>query len=113
MNMKKAILVICGVLILGIAVNYFAGTAITINGRQVTGIGGYIAAYLALVLLAAVLVVVIPSTFILIAVLFIILGTFFMVLFPLLPIAFLLLPGIALLGVVCLIYKLVKKKRNK
>ena len=110
MNIKKIMIVIFVILLLATAINYFTGTTIIINGNKVTGMGGYIAAYLALVLLAAVLVIVIPSTLILIAVLLIVFGIFFMVFFPLLPIAFLLLPGLVFVGVVYLIYKLVKKK---
>ena len=111
MNIKKIMIVIFVILLMATAINYFTGTTIIINGNKVTGMGGYIAAYLALVLLAAVLVVVIPSTLILIAVLLIVFGIFFMVFFPLLPIAFLLLPGLVFVGVVYLIYKLAKKKK--
>jgi hypothetical protein len=111
MNIKKTVMVIFVILLLAIAINYTTGTTILINGNKVTGIGGYIAAYLALVLLAAVLVIVIPSTLILIAALIIVFGIFFVVFFPLLPIAFLLLPGVVFVGVVYLIYKLAKKKK--
>ncbi len=114
MNIKKITAVALVVLMLATAINYLAGTTITVNGRQVTGIAGYMAAYSALVLLGGLLVVVIPSAFILIAVFFIVLGVFFMLFFPLLPIAFLLLPGIVLLGIVYLIYRPAKKKgKNK
>jgi|SRR5208283_897192 len=111
MNIKKIVMVIFVVLLLATAINYFTGTTIVINGNKVTGIGGYIAAYLALVLLAAVLVIVIPSTVILIVVLLIAFGIFFLVFFPLLPIVFFLLPGAIFAGVVYLIYKLTKKKK--
>ncbi len=111
MNIKKIMVVIFVILLLATVINYFTGTTILINGNKVTGVGGYIAAYLALVILAAVLVIVIPSTLILIAGLLIVFGIFIVVFFPLLPIAFLLLPGVVLAGVVYLIYKLAKKKK--
>ncbi len=98
------------VLLLAMVINFYTGTTIVINGDKVTGIGGYIAAYLALVLLAAVLVIVIPSTLILITVLLIVFGIFFVVFFPLLPLALLLIPGVVLAGIVYLIYKLAKRK---
>lgn len=111
MNIKKILIVITVVLTLAIAVNYFIGTSIVINGKQLTGVGEYIAAYVAMILLAGVLVILIPSTFILIAVLVILFGIFFMLFFPLLPLVFLLLPGVIFAGVVYLIYKIVKKRR--
>ncbi len=111
MNIKKIMIVIFVILLVATAINYTAGTTILINGNKVTGLGGYIAAYLALVLLAAVLVIVIPSTLILIAVLLIVFGIFLVVFFPLLPIAFLLLPGVVFAGIIYLIYKLAKKKK--
>jgi hypothetical protein len=111
MNIKKIVMVIFVILLLATAINYSTGTTIVINGNRVTGIGGYMAAYFALVLLAALLIIVIPSTLILIAVLLIVFGIFFMVFFPLLPIAFLLLPGFVFFGVVYLIYKWAKKKK--
>jgi len=113
MNIKKILVVIVMVLTLAIAVNYFTGTSIIINGKQITGAGGYIAAYLALILLAGVLAIVIPSALILIAVLAILFGIFIMLFFPLLPLAFLLLPGIIFAGIVYLIYIFVKKRRSK
>ncbi len=113
MNIKKIVVVILVVLTLAIAFNYFMGTSIIINGKQVTSVRGYIAAYLALVLLAGVLVVVIPSAFILTAVLAIVFGIFVMMFFPLLPIAFLLLPGVVFAGIVYLIYIFVKKRKSK
>ncbi len=111
MNIKKIMMVIFVILLLATAINYFTGTTIVINGNRVTGIGGYIGAYLGLLILAAVLVIVIPSTLILITGLLIVFGIFFMVFFPLLPIAFFLLPGAVFAGVVYLIYKLAKKKK--
>ena len=110
MSAKKVIIGIVAVLALAVAFNYFAGTAISVNGRQITGIGEYITAYLALVLLAVVLIFVIPSVFVLISVLFVVFAVFAILFFPLLPLAFLLLPGIVFAGIVCLLYKLIKKK---
>lgn len=109
MNIKKIVMVILVILLLATVINYFSGTTILINGNRVTGIGGYIGAYLTLLLLAAVLVIVIPSTLVLIAGLLIVFGIFFVVFFPLLPIAFFLFPGVVFAGLVYLIYKLVKK----
>ena len=67
--------------------------------------------YLALVIIAAVLVILIPSVFILAVVFLIISVILIMLFFPLMPIAFLLLPGIILAGIVYLVYRLVKKKK--
>jgi hypothetical protein len=113
MNFRKILLALFVILLLAIIINYSAGTSIVINGKQVTGLGGYIAACSALVLLAVVLVVIVPSLFMLMAVLLIVFGAFFMLLFPLLPIAFLLLPGAALLGIFYIIYKLARKKSGQ
>ncbi len=111
MNAKKILLIVIGILLLSTAINYFTGTTIIINGKQVTGIGGYITAYLALVLLAIMLIIVIPSALIFGVVLIIVFGVFLMVFFPLLLFAFPLLPGIVFAGIVFLIYRLVKKKK--
>jgi len=108
-NIKKIIIVLLGILLVAIIINYSVGTTIIINGKQIIGIGRYVGAYLALVLLAAVLIIIIPSTFILLAVLLVVFGFFIMLFLPLLPIAFLLLPGVALVGIVYLIYRLVRK----
>jgi len=113
MNIKKIVVVILVVLMLAIAVNYFTGTSIVINGKPITGIGGYIAAYVTLIVLAGTLVIIIPSAFILIAMLAILLGIFVMLFFPLLPLAFLLIPGVIFAGIVYLIYKIVKKGKGK
>jgi hypothetical protein len=113
MNIKKILLVIAVVFTMAIAVNYFIGTSIVINGKQITGVGEYIAAYVAIILLAGVSVILIPSAFILIAVLVILFGILFMLFSPLLPLAFLVLPGVIFAGVVYLIYKIVKKGRRK
>lgn len=111
MDIKKLAIGVLVVLALAIAVSYFSGTTIIINDKQITGVGGYIASYLALILLAGVLVILIPSAFILIAVLAILFAIFIMLFFPLLPIAFLLLPGAIFAVIVYLIYKLVKKRK--
>ena len=110
MNTKKIVVVLFVMLLLAIAINYSTGTTIIINGSRVTGIGQFITAYFALLLLAAVLVIIIPSALILFTILLVVFGIFFMVFFPLLPIAFLLLPGLVFACVVYLIYKLAKKK---
>ncbi|HKN18225.1 MAG TPA: hypothetical protein VJW95_00405 [Dissulfurispiraceae bacterium] len=110
MNIKKIVVLIFVILMLATAINYFTGTTIVMNGNKVTGVGGFIAAYLALVLLATLLVIVIPSALILIAALLMVFGIFFAMFFPLLPLAFLLLPGVVFAGVVYLIYKLTRKK---
>jgi len=110
-NLKKIVVLISVVLALTIAVNYFSGTSIVINGKQINGVGGYIAAYMALILLAGMLVIIIPSAFILMAVLAILFGIFIMLLFPFLPLAFLLLPGVIFAVVVYLIYDIVRKRK--
>ena len=112
MKKREIIIIIIAALTLAIVFNYFAGTTITVNGRQITGIGRYIIAYLAMLLLAAVLICVIPSAFVLIAVVFMVFGIFAVVFFPVLPFVFLLLPGIVFAGIVYLLYRLIKKKRN-
>ena len=111
MKKKKILFILIGILLLLSAIHFFIGTTITINGKQVNNIGGYIAAYLALVLIAVVLVVIIPSVFILAAVLSIIFVVFIILFFPLMPIAPILLPGIILAGIIFLAYKLGKKKK--
>ncbi len=111
MKKKNILLIVLGIILLVSVVHFFTGTTITINGRQVTGIGGYIAAYSALIILAVVLVILIPSVFILAVVLSIIFVLFIALFFPLMPVAFLLLPGIIFVGIVYLIYRLVKKRK--
>ena len=111
MKKKNILLIVLGIILLVSVIHFFTGTTITINGRQVTGIGGYIAAYSALIILAVVLVILIPSVFILAVVLSIIFVLFIMLFFPLMPVAFLLLPGIIFVGIVYLVYRLVKKKK--
>ncbi len=110
---RKILFIILGILLLLSVINFFSGTTITINGRQVTGIGGYLAAYLAVVILAVVMVILIPSVLILAVVLAIIFVVVFMLFFPLMPLSFILLPGVILVGVVYLVYKLVKKKKER
>jgi len=104
-------MVILATLLIASVISYFTGTTITINGKQVTTAWQYMATYLGLLLLAVVLVFVIPSTLILITALVMVFGVLCVLFFPLLPIAFLLLPGIIFVGIVWLIYTLVKKKK--
>ena len=111
MNKKNILFIVIGILLLVSVINFFTGTTITINGKQVTSIGGYIATYFALVILAVVMVILIPSVFILAVVLLIIFIVFIMLFFPLMPIASLLLPAIILAGIVYLVYGLGKKKK--
>lgn len=110
-NIKKIIVVILITLAVAIAVNYYSGTSIVINGKPVSGVGRFIAAYIALILLAVILVIVIPSALLLILVLALLFGMFFMLFFQLLPIAFLLLPGVIFAGIVCLIYRLARGRK--
>ena len=110
MKKKNILLIVIGILLLVSVINFFTGTTITINGKQVTSIGGYIAAYLGLVIIAVVLVILIPSVFVLAVVLSIIFVIFIMLFFPLVPIGSLLLPAIILAGIVYLVYRLAKKK---
>jgi len=111
MKKKNILFIVIGILVLVSVIHFFTGTTITINGKQVTSIGGYIATYLALVIIAVVLVILIPSVFILTVVLSIIFVLFIMLFFPLMPIALLLLPGIILAGIVYVVYRLVEKKK--
>jgi hypothetical protein len=113
MIIKKTVLVILVVWMLASAVNYFTGTSIVINGQQVTGVGQYVTAFAALILLSVVLVIAITSGFILAVVLVLFFGIFIMLLFPLLPLAFLLLPGVILICVAYLVYKIRKTQQNK
>ena len=111
MKKKNILLIVIGILLLVSVINFFTGTTITINGKQVTSMGGYTAAYLALVILAVVMVILIPSVFILAVVLSLILVVFIVLFFPLMPIAFLLLPAIIFAGIIYLVYRLIKKKK--
>ncbi len=111
MKKKNILFIVIGIVLLASVIHFFTGTTITINGKQVTSIGGYIAAYLALIVIAAALVIIIPSVFILAAVLSIILVVFIVLFFPFLPVASLLLPGIIFVGIVYLVYWLGTKKK--
>jgi len=111
MKKKNIVLIVIGILLLVSLIHFFTGATITINGRQVTSIDGYIAAYLALVILGVALVILIPSVFILAVALSIIFVLFIMLFFPFMPVAFLLLPGIIFVAIVYLVYRLVKKKK--
>ena len=111
MKTKRTLLIIIGIVLLATALSYFTGTIIVINGNQVTGIGGYITAYLAMVLVTIVLIIIIPSALILGIMLIIVFGILLMVFFPVLPFAFPFLPGIVLVSIVYLIYKQLKKKK--
>jgi hypothetical protein len=106
----RVLLIIAAILLAMIAVNYYAGTRIAINGKQITNVWQYTVIYLGLMFLAAVLVLAIPSALILGAMLAIIFCISCLVFFPLLPIAFLLLPGIIMAGIVWLIYRFARKK---
>ncbi len=108
---KKILFIILGILLLVSVINFFSGTTITINGKQVTSIGGYLAAYLALLILAVVMVILIPSVLVLGIVLAIVFVVFIMLFFPLMPLSFIFLPGMILVGVIYLVYRLVKKKK--
>ena len=111
--MKKRILLIAlGILLLVSVINVYTGTTITINGRQLTSIGSYMAAYLGLVIVSVVLVLLIPSVFLLVLALTIIFVAFILLFFPLMPIALLLLPAVILAGIVWLVYRMVKKRSN-
>ena len=112
MCIKKTVLVILVVLMLAGAVNYFAGTSITINGQQITGVGEYVTAFASVLLLSVVLVILITSGFIFVAVLVLLLGVFIMLFFPLLPLALLFLPGVILVCLVYLICKIRKPQQN-
>ena len=104
--------VILSILALSVAINYFAGTTITINGKQVTEAWKYIAVYLGLILLSGVLVILIPSVFLLGVVIAVLFSIFCILFFPMLPVALLLLPGLVLAGFVYLVYRLVRKKKK-
>lgn len=110
MTAKKILIGLIAVVALAIAFNYFAGTTIIVNGKQITGVGNYIAAFVAMIVFAALLIFVIPSAIVLVVVLFMIFGIFSIVFFPVLPFAFLLLPGIVFAGVIYLLYRIIRKK---
>lgn len=107
---KKTILwIVLGILLLVSVINFYIGTTITINGKQLTSMGSYMAAYSGLVIVALVLVILIPSVFLLVLVLTIIFVAFILLFFPIMPMALLLLPAVILAGIVWLVYRLVKK----
>lgn len=108
-GIKKTAAVILAALLLAIAVSYFSGTSLVVNGRHITGAARYVAGYFILVLLAAVLVIVIPSVFIVAAVFAVFSVIFMMMFFPLLPVALLLSPGFIFAVVFYFIYKLARK----
>lgn len=112
MKKKYILFIMIGILLLAAVSHFYAGTTITINGRQVSGIGGYIAAYLAMIVLAATLVLVVPSVFILAVVLSIIFVIFMILFSPLMPFASLLVPGIIFAAIVSFVYRLGKKKKS-
>lgn len=108
---KTILLIVLGILLLVSVINFYTGTTITINGKQVTSMGSFMAAYLGLVIVAVVLVILIPSVFLLALVLTIIFVVFILLFFPMMPIALLLLPAVILAGIVWLVYRMVKKKK--
>jgi len=110
LKQKTILLIVLGMLLLISVINFYTGTTITINGKQVTSMGSFMAAYLGLVIVAVVLVILIPSVFLLALVLTIIFIAFILLFFPMMPIALLLLPAVILAGIVWLIYRMVKKK---
>ena len=111
MNKKTLLLIVLGILLLVSIINFSTGTAIIINGKQITSPVGYITAYLGLIIVAVAMVILIPSVFILGIVLAIIFVVFVVLFFPLMPLGFYFLPGIILVGIVWLVYRLVKKKK--
>ena len=111
MKKKTIVLIVLGILLLVSIINFSTGTTITINGKQVTSLSGYIAAYLGLIILAVVLAILIPSVYLLAVMMVIIFVVCTMLFFPLLPMATLLLPAIVLAGIVWLVYRLVKKHK--
>jgi hypothetical protein len=108
---KTILLIVLGILLLVSAINFYTGTTITINGKQLTSMGSYMAAYLGFVIVAVLLVILIPSLFLLALVLTIIFIAFILLFFPMMPIALLLLPAVILAGIVWLVYRMVKNKK--
>jgi hypothetical protein len=112
MKKKAILLIVLGILLLVSIINFPTGTTtITINGKQVTSLSGYIVAYLGLIILAVVMAILIPSVYILAVMMVIIFVVCTILFFPLLPMATLLLPAIMLAGIVWLVYRLVKKNK--
>jgi len=111
MKKKTILLIVLGILLLVSIINFSTGTTtITINGKQVTSLSGYIVAYLGLIILAVVMAILIPYNIlaVMMVIIFVVCTILF---FPLLPMATLLLPAIVLAGIVWLVYKLVKKNK--
>ena len=111
MKKKTVLLIVLGILLLVSIINFSTGTTITINGKQITSLSGYIAAYLGLIILAVVMAILIPSVYIFAVMMVIIFVVCTLLFFPLLPMATALLPAIILAGIVWLVYRLVKKKK--
>ena len=111
MKKKTILLIVLGILLLVSIINFSTGTTIIINGKQVTSLSGYIAAYLGLIILAVVMAILIPSVYLLAVMMVIIFVVCTMLFFPLLPMATLLLPALVLAGIVWLVYRLVKKHK--
>ena len=112
MKKKTILLIVLGILLLVSIINFSTGTTtITINGKQVTSLSGYIAAYLGLIMLAVVMAILIPSVHILAVMVVIIFVVCTILFFTLLPVVTLLLPAIVLAGIGWLVYRLVKKNK--
>lgn len=112
MKKKTILLIVLGILLMVSIINFITGTTITVNGKQVTSLSGHLAAYFSLIILVVVMAILIPSVYILAVVMVITFVVFGILLFPLLPMMPLLLPAIVLAGIVFIVYKLVKRKRQ-
>ena len=107
---KKLLLIIVGMVLLFAVINFFAGATITVNGKPVTGMGGYLAAYVALVIGIAALIIIVPSVLFLAIALMLGLSLLLILFFPLIPFAYPLLPVIILIGLGYFLYQSRKKK---
>jgi hypothetical protein len=112
MKKKTTLLIVLGILLMVSMINFITGTTITVNDKQVTSLSGHLAAYSGLIILVVVMAILIPSVYILAVVMVITFVVFGILLFPLLPMMPLLLPAIVLAGIVFIIYRLVKRKRQ-
>jgi len=112
MKKKTILLIVLGILLMVSLINFITGTSITVNGKQVTSLSGHLAAYFGLIILVVVMAILIPSVYILAVVMVITFFAFGILFFPLLPMMPLLLPAIVLAGIVFIVYKLVKRKRQ-
>ena len=112
MKKKTILLIVLGILLMVSLINFITGTTITVNGKQVTSLSGHLAAYFGLIILVVVMAILIPSVYILAVVMVITFFAFGILFFPLLPMMPLLLPAIVLAGIVFIVYKLVKRKRQ-